>query len=95
MKLCQQWFASIAAASSAVGFLSMASLPAQAIPEAQVIEKLKNIPVYVITDDQGVMVQATIGGAKTQPEQVSTGVFFTNLNMLRVAIFIFSGLATL
>ena len=78
MKFFQQWFVSIATVSSAIGYLSIASLPAQAIPEAQVIEKLQNIPVYVITDDKGVMVQATSEGAKTQPQQISTGVFFTS-----------------
>ena len=78
MKFFQQWFVNIATVSSAIGYLSIASLPAQAIPEAQVIEKLQNIPVYVITDDKGVMVQATSEGAKTQPQQISTGVFFTS-----------------
>jgi hypothetical protein len=71
---------------SAIGLLGgtllggalIASPPAQAIPETQVIAKLENVPVYVITDDKGTIVEARITSKGKNPSpQVSTGVFFT------------------
>jgi hypothetical protein len=61
-----------------LGASLIGSSPAQAIPEAQVIAKLQNIPVYVITDDKGTIVEARISDRGKNPSpQVSTGVFFT------------------
>jgi Tic22-like family len=78
MKLLQQWFSRIGLLSSTIlGGSLILNLPAQAIPEAQVIAKLQNIPVYVVTDDKGTIVHATNTGAKSQSPQVSTGVFFS------------------
>ena len=78
MKLLQQWSSRIGLLSSTIlGSSLILNLPAQAIPEAQVIAKLQNIPVYVVTDDKGTIVHATNTGAKSQASQVSTGVFFS------------------
>jgi hypothetical protein len=61
-----------------LGASLIGSSPAQAIPEAQVIAKLQNIPVYVITDEKGTIVEARITSQGKNPSpQVSTGVFFT------------------
>jgi Tic22-like family len=61
-----------------LGASLIGSSPAQAIPEAQVIAKLQNIPVYVITDEKGTIVEARISDRGKNPSpQVSTGVFFT------------------
>jgi hypothetical protein len=61
-----------------LGASLIGSSPAQAIPEAQVIAKLQNIPVYVITDEKGTIVEARISSQGKNPSsQVSTGVFFT------------------
>lgn len=61
-----------------LGVSLIGSSPAHAIPEAQVIAKLQNIPVYVITDDKGTIVEArTNSQGKNPSPQVSTGVFFT------------------
>lgn len=66
--------------SFGVSILSSALIntPAQAIPQTQVITKLQNVPVYVVTDDKGTMVEATLNtkGQNSTP-QVSTGVFFS------------------
>ena len=78
MKLFQHWFSRIGLVSGTIlGSSLLGNLPAQAIPEAQVIAKLQNVPVYVITDDKGTIVQATNTSAKTQAGKTSTGVFFS------------------
>ncbi len=78
MKLFQHWFARIGLVSSTIVSSSLlGNFPAQAIPEAQVIAKLQNIPVYLITDDKGIIVHATNTGAKNQAQKTSTGVFFS------------------
>lgn len=75
MKLFRHCFATIGLlGTTLLGASLIGSSPAQAIPETQVIAKLQNIPVYVITDDKGTIVEAR----KTPSSQVvSTGVFFT------------------
>jgi hypothetical protein len=61
-----------------LGTSLIGSSPAQAIPEAEVIAKLQNIPVYVITDKNGTMVEGKIKGEGKNPsKQISTGVFFS------------------
>jgi hypothetical protein len=78
MKLFQNWFSRIGLFGSTVLSSSLiANLPAQAIPEAQVVDKLKDIPVYVVTDDKGTIVHATSKGDKNQAPKISTGVFFS------------------
>ncbi len=79
MKFFHHYLSSIGlCGSTLIGASLIGSLPAQAIPEAQVIAKLQNIPVYVITDDKGTIVEARISDKGTNPSpQVSTGVFFT------------------
>jgi Tic22-like family len=61
-----------------LGASLIGSSPAQAIPEAEVIAKLQNIPVYVITDAKGTIIEAKPKSPEgTSASQVSTGVFFT------------------
>jgi hypothetical protein len=78
MKLFRHCLSSISLCGTTVlGASLIASSPAQAIPEAEVIAKLQNIPVYVITDDKGTIVEARMGNQEKNPSpQVSTGVFF-------------------
>jgi Tic22-like family len=52
-----------------------ASLPAVALPEAKVMEKIKNVPVYLVADAQGNPIEATSQKDKTQGPVV--GVFAT------------------
>jgi hypothetical protein len=61
-----------------LGGALIATSPAQAIPEAQVIAKLQTIPVYVITDDKGTIVEARVNAQGKTPAPVSTGVFFSD-----------------
>jgi Tic22-like family len=79
MKLFHHCLATIGLfGTTVIGASLIGSSPAQAIPEAQVIAKLQNIPVYVITDDKGTIVEARISSQGKNPSpQVSTGVFFT------------------
>jgi hypothetical protein len=64
--------------TSLLGASLIGSSPAQAIPEAEVIAKLQNVPVYVITNDKGTIVEARMSSQGKNPStQVSTGVFFT------------------
>jgi hypothetical protein len=79
MKLFHHCLSSIGLfGTTLIGASLIGSSPAQAIPEAQVIAKLQNIPVYVITDDKGTIVEARISSKGKNPSpQVSTGVFFT------------------
>jgi hypothetical protein len=64
--------------STMLGLTLVSSSPAQAVPETQVIAKLQNVPVYVITDAQGTIVQASANNVgKNQPQKISTGVFFS------------------
>ena len=44
----------VLSAGMAMGALSLLPLPAQAIPEADAIKKLQVVPVFVITDSNGV-----------------------------------------
>jgi Tic22-like family len=77
MNIFQSWFLRVSLFSSTIlGGVLAIGLPAQAIPEAQVIAKLQNIPVYVITDDKGTIVHAT-NNTKGQKPITSTGVFFS------------------
>jgi Tic22-like family len=78
MNIFQSWFLRVSLFGSTIlgGALAI-GLPAQAIPEAQVIAKLQNIPVYVITDDKGTIIHATNNGVKGQKPLTSTGVFFS------------------
>jgi hypothetical protein len=72
--------------SSTIGLLGttilggalIAATPAQAIPEALIIAKLQTIPVFVITDDKGTIVEARVNAQGKNPAPVSTGVFFTD-----------------
>jgi hypothetical protein len=67
-----------------LGASLIGSSPAQAIPEAQVIAKLQNIPVYVITDEKGTIVEARISSQGENPSpQVSTGVYRERRSHLR------------
>ncbi len=79
MKLFRHCFTTIGLlGTTLMGASLIGSSPAQAIPETQVIAKLQNIPVYVITDDKGTIVEARISSQGKNPSpQVSTGVFFT------------------
>ncbi len=78
MKLFQHWFSRIGLASCTIlGGSLIGNLTAQAIPEAQVVAKLQNIPVYVLTDDKGTIVHATNTSAKSPARKTSTGVFFS------------------
>jgi hypothetical protein len=54
--------------------LISAALPAAAIPEAQVMTKIKNVPVYIITDGQGNPIEAT---SKQKSQSPIVGVFAT------------------
>jgi Tic22-like family len=69
--------------TSLLGASLIGSSPAQAIPEAEVIAKLQNVPVYVITNDKGTIVEARMSSQGKNPStQVSTGVFFTEKDAL-------------
>jgi Tic22-like family len=61
----------IAIASSVM----LAATPLQALPDAQIIEKLQNIPVFTLTDQGGAPLTAAISG---DPKKGSfTGVYFS------------------
>jgi hypothetical protein len=79
MKLFHHCLSSIGLfGTTLIGASLIGSSPAQAIPESEVIAKLQNIPVYVITDDKGTIVEARISSKGKNPSpQVSTGVFFS------------------
>ncbi|WP_310484186.1 Tic22 family protein [Chamaesiphon sp. VAR_48_metabat_403] len=67
--------------SFGVSILSSALIntPARAIPEAQVIAKLQNVPVYVITDDKGTLVETRLNTpGQNSTTQFSTGVFLSD-----------------
>ena len=78
MKLSHRCLSAIGLVGTAMlGGTFMTISPVQAIPEAEVIAKLQNIPVYVVTDDSGTLVEAKIN-SQGQPPQTSTGVFFSS-----------------
>ena len=79
MKLAYRCLFAIGSFGVSISIGTLINSPAQAIPQAEVIAKLQNIPVYVVTDDKGTMVEATLNtkGQNTTP-QVSAGVFFSD-----------------
>ncbi len=79
MNLFQRYFAAIGWVGTTLLCGSViGNAPAQAIPEAQVMAKVQNIPVYVITDEKGTIVEARVNNSgKPASVQASTGVFFT------------------
>lgn len=79
MKLIHRCSSALALIGTTIlGGSLIAALPAQAIPESQVIAKLQTVPVYVITDDKGTIVEARVNNPGTTPAPISTGVFFTS-----------------
>jgi hypothetical protein len=79
MKLFHRCSSTIALVGTTIlGGALIAATPAQAIPEALVIAKLQTIPVYVITDDKGTIVEARANAQGKTPAPISTGVFFTD-----------------
>ena len=79
MKLFQDWFLKIGLLGSTIlGTSLIVTIPAQSIPVPQVVAKLQNIVVYLITDDQGVVLHGTNTGNGKQTPQISTGVFFSS-----------------
>lgn len=79
MKLFQNWFSRIGLLGSTIVSTSLVvTIPAQAIPVPQVVAKLQNIVVYLITDDQGVVLHGTNTGNGNQNPRTSTGVFFSS-----------------
>jgi hypothetical protein len=78
MKLAYRCLFAIGSFGVSILSSTLINTPVQAIPQAQIIAKLQNVPVYVVTDDKGTMVEATLNtkGQNTTP-QVSTGVFFS------------------
>jgi Tic22-like family len=78
MKLSHRCLSAIGLFGTTIfGSSLMANPPAQAIPEAQVIAKLQNVPVYVVTDDNGTLMETKIENPG-KPAQTSTGVFFSS-----------------
>ena len=78
MKLSHRCLSAIGlVGTTMLGGIFMTISPVQAIPEAEVIAKLQNIPVYVVTDDSGTLVEAKINSLG-QPRQTSTGVFLSS-----------------
>ncbi len=79
MKLIHRCSSAIALIGTTIlGGALIATNPAQAIPEALVIAKLQTIPVYVITDEKGTLVEARSNAQTKNPASISTGVFFTD-----------------
>lgn len=78
MKLSYRCLSAIGLVGTTIlGGISIATSPVQAIPEAQVINKLQNIPVYVVTDEGGTLVEAQTN-TPGKPPQTSTGVFLSS-----------------
>jgi Tic22-like family len=79
MKLAYRCLFAIGCCSTTILGSTLVDLPVQAIPEVEVIAKLQNIPVYVITDNNGTLIEAKLNNSgQNQTSQFSTGVFFTN-----------------
>jgi Tic22-like family len=78
MKLSHRYLSAIGwFGMTILGGISIATAPVQAIPEAQVIDKLQNIPVYVVTDESGTLVEAQTN-TPGKPSQATTGVFLSS-----------------
>ncbi|WP_373539964.1 Tic22 family protein [Chamaesiphon sp.] len=78
MKLSYRCLSAIGLLGATIfGGISIATAPVQAIPEALVIDKLQNVPVYVITDESGTLVEAQTN-TPGKPPQTSTGVFLSS-----------------
>jgi hypothetical protein len=78
MKLSHRYLSAIGLLGTTIlGGISIATAPAQAIPADRVIDKLQNIPVYVITDESGTLVEAQTNTPGT-PSQTTTGVFWSS-----------------
>lgn len=55
----------IAILGMSISFVGMHALPAQALPEAQIIEKLQKIPVFTITNGTGNFLQQSVTASGT------------------------------
>jgi hypothetical protein len=56
-----------------VGSIILAATPLQALPDAQIIQKLQGVPVFALTDSDGLLMTATSTTSKT----AKGGAFFT------------------
>ncbi len=77
MKLAHRYLSAIGwFGTTILSGISIATVPVQAIPEDQIVAKLQNIPVFVVTDDSGTLVEAKTNNPGTAPQN-TTGVFFS------------------
>ena len=77
MKSFVRWSATLGLVGSAIlGSLFTGNLQALALPEAQVLEKLKPVPVFTVTDAQGAPLVASVPNGDNKTASVA-GVFIS------------------
>lgn len=62
--------------SALVGSLFIGNTPAHALPDEQVVQKLRSVPVFTITDAQGAPLVAQVNNQQNKPASVA-GVFIS------------------
>lgn len=72
MKSLVRWSATLGlVGSSLLGSLLLPNLPALALPDEQVVQKLQAVPVFTITDTKGAPLVASVPNAQNKPISVA------------------------
>ncbi|MBW4647281.1 MAG: hypothetical protein KME06_01065 [Kastovskya adunca ATA6-11-RM4] len=78
MKSLVRWSATLGlVGSTLIGSLFAGNLPAIALPDAQVKEKLQSVPVFTVTDPQGAPLVASVPNGQNNQTANVAGVFIS------------------